>query len=114
LKTEIDVAEKVQQKLVKEWMRIWQPAEITPRSPKEMRAWAQDHKALAAKAKEIRERQAKVDRLKDEIDVHFKSLNQCLKKLLEPHSTEGETLAAKREGPTQARAGRSTGTGRFQ
>ena len=93
LKTEIDVAEKAQQKLVKEWMRIWQPAEITPRSPKEMRAWAQDHKALAAKAKEIRERQAKVDRLKDEIDVHFKSLNQCLKKLLEPHSTEGETLA---------------------
>jgi len=48
---------------------------------------------LATKAKETRERQAKVDRLKDEIDVHFKSLNQCLKKLLEPHSTEGETLA---------------------
>jgi uncharacterized protein YhaN len=48
---------------------------------------------LAAKAKEIRERRAGVDRLKDEIDVHFKSLNQCLKKLLEPRSTEGETLA---------------------
>ena len=93
LKTEIDVAEKSHQKLVKEWRRIWQSAEITPRSPKEMRAWAQDHKALAEKAKEIRERQAKVDRLKDEIDVHFKSLNQCLKNLLEPHSTEGETLA---------------------
>ena len=58
-----------------------------------MRSWAQDHKALAIKSKEIRERQAKVDRLKDEIDVHFKSLNNCLKKLLEPHSTEGETLA---------------------
>jgi uncharacterized protein YhaN len=93
LKTEIDVAETAQQKLAKEWMQIWQPAEIRPRSPKEMRAWAQDHKALAAKAKEIRERRAGVDRLKDEIDVHFKSLNQCLKKLLEPRSTEGETLA---------------------
>jgi uncharacterized protein YhaN len=93
LKTEIDVAETAQQKLAKEWMQIWQPAEIRPRSPKEMRAWAQDHKALAAKAKEIRERRAGVDRLKDEIDVHFKSLNQCLKKLLEPRSTQGETLA---------------------
>ena len=93
LKTEIDVAETAQQKLAKEWMQIWQPVEITPRSPKEMRAWAQDHKALAAKAREIRERQTGVDRLKDEIDVHFKSLNQCLKKLLEPRSTEGETLA---------------------
>jgi uncharacterized protein YhaN len=93
LKTEIDFAEKAHQKLVKEWMQIWQSAEITPRSPKEMRAWAQHHTGLATKAKEIRERQGRVDRLKDEIDVHFKSLNQCLKKLLEPHSTEGETLA---------------------
>ena len=93
LKTEIDLAEEAHQNLVKEWMQIWQPAEITPRSPKEMRAWAQHHTGLATKAKEIRERQARVDRLKDEIDVHFKSLNQGLKKLLEPHSTEGETLA---------------------
>lgn len=93
LKTEIDFAEKAYQKLVKEWMRIWQPAEIMPRSPKEMRAWAQNHRTLATKAKEIKERQAGVDRLKDEMDVHFESLNQCLKKLSEPHSTEKETLA---------------------
>jgi uncharacterized protein YhaN len=58
-----------------------------------MRGWAQDHQALAAKAKEIRERRAGVDRLKDEIDDHFNRLNQCLKTLLEPGSTEGETLA---------------------
>ena len=93
LKTDIDVAEKAYQKLVKEWMQIWEPAKITPRSPKEMRAWAQHHTRLAAKAKEIRERKARIDRLKDEIDVHFKNLNQCLKTLLEPGSTEGETLA---------------------
>lgn len=93
LKTEIDVAEKAKEKLAKDWMELWQPAEITPRSPKEMRAWAQHYMGLAAKGKEIKERQARVDRLKDEIDVHFKRLNQCLKNLLEPHSTEGETLA---------------------
>lgn len=93
LKTEIDAAETAQQKLVNEWMRIWQPAEITPRSPKEMRAWAQHHTGLAVKAKEIRERRDKMDRLKEEIDVHFKSLNQCLENLLEPLSKEGETLA---------------------
>jgi uncharacterized protein YhaN len=93
LKTEIDFAEKAHQKLVKEWIQIWQPSEIMPRSPKEMRAWAQNHKTLATKAKEIRERRAGVDRLKDEMDVHFESLNQCLKKLSESHSTEKETLA---------------------
>ena len=93
LKTEIDFAEKAQQKLVNEWIQIWKPSEITPRSPKEMRAWTQDHKALVIKSKEIRERQAKVGRLKDEMDVHFKSLNNCLKNLLEPYSKEGETLA---------------------
>jgi len=92
LKTEIDAAEKVKEKLVKEWMLLWQPAEITPRSPKEMRAWAQNHMALATKAKEIREHQARVDRLKEEIDVHLKSLNQCLKNIFEPHSADGETL----------------------
>jgi uncharacterized protein YhaN len=93
LKTEIYIAEKVKEKLAKEWMELWRPAEITPRSPKEMRAWAQHHMGLAAKAKEIRERRAGVDRLKDEIDLHFNALNQCLKNLLEPHFTEGKTLA---------------------
>jgi uncharacterized protein YhaN len=93
LKTEIDAAQKVKDKLGKEWMVVWAPSEIIPRSPKEMRAWAQNHITLAAKAKEIRENQAKMDRLKVEIDVHFKSLNQCLENLLEPLSKDGETLA---------------------
>ena len=92
LKTEIDTAEKAKEKLVKEWTQLWQPSEITPRSPKEMRAWAQNHMTLATKAKEIREHQARVDRLKEEIDVHLKSLNQCLKNIFEPHSADGETL----------------------
>ena len=92
LKIEIDAAEKAKEKLVKEWMELWEPSEITPRSPKEMRAWAQNHMALATKAKELREHQARVDRLKEEIDVHLKSLNQCLKNIFEPHSADGETL----------------------
>ncbi|RZB37446.1 MAG: hypothetical protein SRB2_01220 [Desulfobacteraceae bacterium Eth-SRB2] len=92
LKAEINAAEKVKEKLANEWMTLWEPSEITPRSPKEMRAWAQHHMALATKAKEIREHQARVDRLKEEIDVHLKSLNQCLKNLFEPLSAEGETL----------------------
>jgi uncharacterized protein YhaN len=92
LKTEIDAAEKVKEKLAKEWMELWEHAEITPRTPKEMRAWAQHHMALATKAKEIREHQARVDRLKEEMDVHFKSVNQCLKNIFEPHSADGETL----------------------
>ena len=93
LKTEIDASETAKQRLAKEWIEVWQPAKITPRSPKEMRAWAQHHTGLAAKAKEIRERQTRVDRLKDEIDVHLKSLNRCLKNIFEPRSTGEETLA---------------------
>jgi len=92
LKTEIDAAEKVKEKLAIEWNELWEPSEIKPRSPKEMRAWAQHHMALSTKAKEIREHQARVYRLKEEIDVHFKRLNQCLKNIFEPLSAEGETL----------------------
>jgi len=93
LKTEIDATEKAKENIVKEWEQLWQPSGITPRSPKEMRAWTQNHMALAAKATEIREHKARVDRLKEEIDAHLKGLNKCLKKLSEPHSADGETLA---------------------
>jgi uncharacterized protein YhaN len=92
LKTEIDAAQKVKEKLAKEWIELWQPAGIAPRSPKEMRAWAQNHMALAAKVKEIREHRDRADRLKEEIEVHFKSLSQCLKNFLEPVSEHEQTL----------------------
>jgi len=93
LKTEIDTAEKAKENIVKEWEQLWQPSGIKPRSPKEMRAWTQNHMSLATKATEIREHKAKVDRLKEKIDAHLKGLNKCLKKLSEPHSADGETLA---------------------
>jgi len=93
LKTEIDATEKVKENIVKEWEQLWHPSGITPRSPKEMRAWTQNHMALAAKATEIREHKARFNRLKEEIDAHLKGLNKCLKNLSEPHSDDGETLA---------------------
>ena len=93
LKTEIDAKVKTKEKIIKEWEQLWQPSGIKPISPKEMRAWTQNHMAMSAKATEIREHKARVNKLKEEIDAHLKGLNKCLKNLSEPHSDDGETLA---------------------
>ena len=93
LKTEIDAKVKTKEKIIKEWEQLWQPSGIKPISPKEMRAWTQNHMAMSAKATEIREHKGRVNKLKEEIDAHLKGLNKCLKNLSEPHSDDGETLA---------------------
>ncbi len=93
LKTEIDAKVKTKEIIMKEWEQLWQPSGIKPISPKEMRAWTQNHMAMSAKATEIREHKVRVNKLKEEIDAHLKGLNKCLKNLSEPHSDDGETLA---------------------
>ncbi|UCF93838.1 MAG: AAA family ATPase [Desulfobacterales bacterium] len=76
----------------REWVRLWEPAGIAPRTPKEMRVWAQNFKNLAEKATEIRERQAKADDLLAKIDAHREALSRCFLSLAEPPAREEETL----------------------
>jgi hypothetical protein len=75
-----------------EWVALWQPAGIAPRSPREMRAWAQEHKALAARALEIRERKSKQAELEARIEAHRRDLRACLGSLSEPAAADGDAL----------------------
>ncbi len=72
-----ETAEKNRNEISKEWIEIWQPSGINPRSPREMENWAQDFRSLIEKVKEYRSRQAKINQLKYEIEAHRKKLIQC-------------------------------------
>jgi uncharacterized protein YhaN len=92
LKTELDKAEKAKADLDKEWLELWQPSGITPRFPKEMQAWTQNHNNMADKAAEIREKKAKNDAMKTEIATHIKTLDQILLNISDSPVKGGETL----------------------
>jgi len=81
MKNRIKTALKEKREIEKEWVALWEPAKISPKTPKEMRIWGENHRALAQKGKDIRERKARGDKLKTDIDHHIKILNRCMKKI---------------------------------
>lgn len=92
LKKDFGVAEKKLAGITDEWMQLWQPAGIMPRSPREMRGWAQAHISMAEKASEIRGRKSKIDLLQENIDNQRKALDQCFQSFSESHAGKDETL----------------------
>ncbi len=82
-------AENKRAVLSEEWAGLWKPAGIAPRSPREMRVWAQEHKALAARAADILERKSKQAELETRIEAHRQDLDGCLRSLSEPAADGG-------------------------
>ena len=78
LKTAHANALKAKDGLDNEWLELWQPCGITPRSPQEMQAWIRNHNNMADKAAEIREKKAKVDAMQTQISAHINALGQTL------------------------------------
>jgi len=93
LKEELDIAEKKLTEINNEWAKLWQAAGITPRTPREMRGWTQDHAAMTEKAAEIREQKSKTDALQKSIDKRRNALEQSLHSLSEPRTVRDELLA---------------------
>lgn len=81
LKTERDEAEKARVGLDEKWRNLWEPSGILPGGPKEMQPWIQGHNNMADKAAESREKQAKVDTKKAEIEKHVKTLERILRNI---------------------------------
>jgi uncharacterized protein YhaN len=92
LRTALDKAEKAKADLNKEWLELWQPSGITPRSPKEMQAWIRNQNAMAEKATEIREKKARVDAMETEITAHIRTLDRILQNLSESPAAGEKTL----------------------
>ncbi len=93
LKKDLDIAEKKLTFINNEWAKLWQAAGITPRTPREMRGWTQDHAAMTEKAAEIREQKSKTDELQKSINMRRNALEQSLHSLSEPRTDRDELLA---------------------
>jgi uncharacterized protein YhaN len=61
-----------------EWAGLWQPVSVTPRSPREMRQWLQDFRALIEKASEALKRSVQCEALQAEVDGARSALGRCL------------------------------------
>jgi len=64
-----------------EWQALWSTCQITPRSPREMRAWLDDLEKLRDKVGQLRSLRQKCDELEDTRNTHIQRLNQQLESL---------------------------------
>jgi len=80
LKESLEKSGNVYTELREEWAAIWEPVGISPKSPREMRAWAQKQAALADQISMIRELTLKAQEMKTRIDRHRHELSECLKR----------------------------------
>jgi len=78
-----------------EWAGVWQPLSVTPRSPREMRQWLQDFRALVEKASEALKRSAQCAALQADVDGARAALGRCLEPMAEPSAGEAETLSGR-------------------
>jgi uncharacterized protein YhaN len=76
-----------------EWAGLWQPLAIAPRSPREMRQWLSDFKALVEKASEVLKLEAEANALDRAADDRRTALGVCLRSLSETVGAT-ETLGA--------------------
>jgi len=74
------------------WNKHWEETGMSPRSPKEMRAWTQDQRGIVDKFSELRGRITKADELNKSIQAHRDKLNQSLGSISEPSAEDGGTL----------------------
>ena len=78
-----------------EWAGMWQPLAVIPRSPREMRQWLQDFRALVEKASEAMKRSAQCDALQADVHGAYVSLGRCLEPMAAPSAGEAETLSGR-------------------
>ncbi|MBW1950243.1 MAG: AAA family ATPase [Deltaproteobacteria bacterium] len=93
LEKELQDAREAMNRLRAEWKESWKPSGIEPLSPREMRAWAQEHLAISQDLQRLKERKAKLEGLTQKIEKYRKDLDQRLQSLGEPPS-ERESLSA--------------------
>jgi len=92
LKEKLESAEAELAKINAEWTAEWKPIEILPKSPREMRTWAQNQAILAGRVADIREQKAKTGEMQVRIETFRRDLSQCFVELGESPAFENETL----------------------
>lgn len=77
----------------REWAAAWENCGVSPLSPREMRAWCQDQRAIAEEAAKLRARRVKADTLQAGVQKQREDLDRFLQALSEPPADEKETLS---------------------
>jgi uncharacterized protein YhaN len=77
----------------REWLKAWEPASISPASPREMRAWIQDQRAILVKWSEVRERSGSLDTLRARIEAHQGEITDAFVAMSLPPPNGQETLS---------------------
>jgi len=93
LKHQLQTAENKLARIQGEWSAQWEAIGVLPRSPREMRVWVQNQKILADQVSNIRERKAKAQDIKAQIEIHRRELSTCLEALGEPPAGKDERLS---------------------
>jgi uncharacterized protein YhaN len=77
----------------REWLKSWEPASISPASPREMRAWIQDQRAILEKWSDVRERSRSLDTLRARIEAHKEEITDAFVAISVPPPNGKETLS---------------------
>ncbi|MFZ0452054.1 MAG: AAA family ATPase [Desulfatiglandaceae bacterium] len=93
LEKQLEQAENELNAINKEWFKVWEPAGIVPRSPREMHAWILDQQGIIKDLREIRVRRAKADDLKGRTETHRNEVDRCLTAIFQTSAKSGETLS---------------------
>lgn len=91
-KSELSVSQNSKKTILEEWKDEWASSNISPKSPKEMRAWAIEHHDIITTFADIRNRKSRTDQLKANIDSRHHTLDQCFRAISEPEANINETL----------------------
>ncbi|MFZ7111780.1 MAG: AAA family ATPase [Desulfatiglandales bacterium] len=92
LQSGLDTARNDLSALEEEWSGLWETVQVTPTSPREMRAWTQNLMAVAEETSRMAKRSARAKALKERIEASLEELSKALKDLGEAPG-EDETLS---------------------
>jgi uncharacterized protein YhaN len=93
LRDQLRTAEIELAKVNEAWAAVWGKIEVSPMSPREMRAWAQNQSTLAKEVSAIIDREAKAEQLNSLIATLRSELTTSLESLGEPLADTRDTLA---------------------
>ncbi len=92
LKHRLARAEAERDEAAAEWHKAWEPAGVTPRSPREMRGWVQDLQNLLERFASLQERERKARALERDRAACRSELDDCLRALSLSPAEEEESL----------------------
>ncbi len=92
LERDLEIAEDERRQMTREWINLWEPLGIDPRTPREMRHWANDFRQLIQKVKDLGIRREKSDQTQRHIDMHRLKLSQHLHDFGVPSNPEKDPL----------------------